>query len=508
MKNKLIKIIIFSSVLSLAIFNSSLAANPPAGLQNQINRFGLKDVDVPGDGYCQYHAIAHQLLNKDYTHINGKKINYRYITQIADQNIARNPELYPGLDLEYRDHQGNEFTAPALARELNMRVVIIPENRDPEIYTPENYTETLIIGYAGNGRDGHYWSLVGQPNQILQHFLEQSLINGEPLQPIENNNFALGARIEIASMPHSLQFFTQNALSITNSISAVLSQRSSNLSISAAGEETKESNGIWIHGLGGISSDTSIPGVKAKTNFTGYAIGYETPITDQMLLGSSINIIDNTTKYALKEKAASKSYVGTLYAITNINNILFNSAIFFGKGNIKSTRQIAVQSLSGHAKTKIYGAIGELGYKFENSEHAFIPSVSLQYIIVNQSQYNETVGDRAQSYSKRAGRMLEGDIAAKYQYTTQTGQFLLLPSIKVGAARNIQFKLNDLKYKLADGRDSAYPIKANRNQQTRFFAIPEIMLKSNNFDFAFNYKIEKDSEYTGHLFGAKLMAKF
>ena len=512
MTNKLTRSIISSSVISMAILGSFCAHSTKKektgniSLNQNVELFGLKAVDVPGDGKCFYHAISHQLRNKGYTHINGRSIDAKYIESITSQHIEKNRELYGNYDHAERDAQGDQLTAAAIAKELGMQVIVVkdrpPTGENLPIFTPIDHTDTLIIGRNGVGDDGHYWSLIGDPNQTLQ-----DKIRGRHLLQ-EGYLYALDGKAEMAKIPALQGSLNQNATSIAGFTKQTLALRSSNLSIVAAGEDKEKLNGAWIQGIGGISTDTNTPGIKAKTNFAGFALGYERLITDDTLIGASISFTNGTIKYGSSEKATNKTYVGSLYGIHNIDNILINGALFFGKGAMKATRQLSDQTLVGKPNITVYGAIAEIGYKFEHMEHSLIPSISAQYAAINQSQYKETGGNAAQSYGKRTGQIFEGDIAAKYQYALQTNQFLLLPSIKVGVARNIQLKSSDLKYKLANGNDAIYPIKGNRNQQTKVFASPELMMKSDSFDFSLSYKFEKAKKYTGHMFGAKLMAKF
>jgi hypothetical protein len=333
-------------------------------------------------------------------------------------------------------------------------------------------------------------------------------IDSNLISNIYEERGGLHSDAEFASIPKSHEAPHANVLAIASATRHVLNQRVNNLSLIASGQEEEKENGAWVQGFGGLSRDTSVTDVKSRTHFAGVALGYEKFVSDNLAIGAAFTFVDGAAKYGTSEKVQSKTYIGSIYGLSHIDNVLINGSVFFGGGDAKTTRQVASDTLAGKPKTTVYGAIAELGYKIDCQDHSFIPSISAQYASMDQAKYQEKGALNTQSYGKRTSQLFEGIVAGKYQYAMQTEQGLVLPSIKIGIVRDLKLKSNNLKFKLESGEDAKFIIRNEKKQRTIFFASPEILVKNDNFDFALSYTLEQGKKFSGHLFGAKVMAKF
>ena len=156
------------------------------------NDFKLKRRTVPGDGNCQFHALAHQLAQ----HLSNE-MDHTELRRIAVQEIATNQDRYKDFYLEgefdaelqriSRDGEwGDERTLQAVAQTFSVRIHVVSayeHERDRDDYMPRDVTHQeqernelprlTIIHYPGSNNKGlHYDStepLTDGDNEDIVH---------------------------------------------------------------------------------------------------------------------------------------------------------------------------------------------------------------------------------------------------------------------------------------------------------------------------------------------------
>lgn len=129
--------------------------------------------DVPGDGYCFYHAVLHQLRDvvKDKKYLDETHLDLR---NLALAEVKKNIEFYSEFDDSgdlvktlKDDKYANEIMIRALVKVLKIKLVII-RGDDPaftvigDIQNPRHYLHLGYIPGTGDQNDAHYVSLVAK----------------------------------------------------------------------------------------------------------------------------------------------------------------------------------------------------------------------------------------------------------------------------------------------------------------------------------------------------------
>jgi OTU domain-containing protein 3 len=118
-------------------------------LECQLERIGLKLVDVIGDGNCMFRALGHQLHKTESTHLTIRK-------QVV-QHIITNPEMYqPFIEEPLKTHTdrmakpgvyGANLELVAFCNEFKINVCVHQAGLDPWVISPVESATTLHVAY-------------------------------------------------------------------------------------------------------------------------------------------------------------------------------------------------------------------------------------------------------------------------------------------------------------------------------------------------------------------------
>jgi hypothetical protein len=149
-------------------------------LNIEAQAFGFKCHNMPDDGDCFFHAIAHQLnsLNLSYlgsTHLEVRAIAIDYILN----NLSQYQEFIG--EREGNMHQfitenvikgtwADHIIISAVSRALNLNIAIIKSNgSDPSVI---KQSKALITLYVGHETDKHYQSLLENKSLVKSKFIQ------------------------------------------------------------------------------------------------------------------------------------------------------------------------------------------------------------------------------------------------------------------------------------------------------------------------------------------------
>lgn len=147
-------------------------------------KYNMAVVDVPSDGNCFFHAVTTQLRGS---------IAYDELRKFAVRYVKEHKEHYASFlvdatveeyitkmlrDATWADHS----IIDALARELQIRIVIIGNNPDhpPTIIAPLGFSTTIFLGHIG---ELHYVSLNILSDNLLPNLAPHLLEAPEDAQP-------------------------------------------------------------------------------------------------------------------------------------------------------------------------------------------------------------------------------------------------------------------------------------------------------------------------------------
>ena len=134
-------------------------------IASQLKSACLKKIKIPGDGNCQFHAIAYMIRHNNIPTRNHT-VNHKELRKLAHTLLKKNKSHYKNFiwDETFDDYlnnlkhgeYGDNLTLPVLADYFNLRVIILRDNRRRNIINSDGrYTITLL--YTGDdGNDAHY----------------------------------------------------------------------------------------------------------------------------------------------------------------------------------------------------------------------------------------------------------------------------------------------------------------------------------------------------------------
>jgi hypothetical protein len=154
--------------------------------------------DIPQDGNCLFHAIAHQIkINKITIHKNTLEPMHKALRRLAAEHLLNNQDYYQpslsngqtiaqyvktiGVSKEWADH----FEITALVRELNITLVIIQHDANLHIFKTRNNHPVLFVGYE---KGMHFASLVKKPEMKIADYVVQTIKAADFVEKIANNN--------------------------------------------------------------------------------------------------------------------------------------------------------------------------------------------------------------------------------------------------------------------------------------------------------------------------------
>jgi len=348
--------------------------------------------------------------------------------------------------------------------------------------------------------------LVALKNKLLDKFSEDE--DAQSFDSDGEDNKYLADNNELSSVPHAVSNPGVMLNQAHSSQAQVLNDRAAVFSAVASGQEEAK-NQVWMSGFFGNNSDKSVATATSKNNFIGGSIGYDHFVTDTTAIGASLTLIKGVTKFSSNEKTKSSTYIGSIYSFTNIDDILLSGMVFAGFGNAKNSRTVASINYSAKVKNFLYGAKAEVGYRIQNDNHVFTPSVGLSYVGIRQGKYNEFAdGQETTRYRTRKSSSLVGSAAVKYEYLIQSEQTTIVPSLKLGLSRDLVLNHSKVKYRVDGQPDAAFPIRCDGKRKTTVFATPALSVKKDNFDFSVSYTMEQAKKYKSNLVTLKLIGKF
>ena len=143
-------------------------------LNRTLRENGLCEKPIKGDGNCQFRAVADQLW--------GDEDKYYTVKQCAihdlETNHRRDPEfMWPTSEhdgyidrLKRNGTYGDDLTLHAIANDMGIRIIVISDfaQENVKCVYPEDenrITDTIVLGYWGEGRGDHYTSIVEMPGR-------------------------------------------------------------------------------------------------------------------------------------------------------------------------------------------------------------------------------------------------------------------------------------------------------------------------------------------------------
>jgi uncharacterized protein with beta-barrel porin domain len=288
---------------------------------------------------------------------------------------------------------------------------------------------------------------------------------------------------------------------------------SNNVAPAAGSEDVADldaKNGLWISGFAGNSKNKQH--LTTKTNFGGSSIGYERFLDTGKAVGFALTLLRTNSKSGTNTKINSNNFIASVYGVSNINNVILSGAVFAGQGDSKTQRYITAngQNLSskGKFKSKFYGAQSSLGYQIHKQQHVFTPAIGLQYSANAQDKYRETgIESISRDIGKRNSQLLIGTLSARYSYVITKGDTLIVPSLQIGAAKDLTMKASNIQSKFV-WQDSAYNFKVENKKQLRLFTSPTLSIQNDMTDLVLSYAFDKAKKTTGHMMSIKVMTKF
>ena len=143
-------------------------------LNKTLREKGLREKKIKGDGNCQFRAVADQLWGDE------EKYNDVKLCAIHDleTNHSRDPEfMWPASEddgyidrLKRNGTYGDDLTLHAIANDMGIRIIVISDHAHENVkyVEPEDknrITNTIMLGYWGEGRGDHYTSIVEMPGR-------------------------------------------------------------------------------------------------------------------------------------------------------------------------------------------------------------------------------------------------------------------------------------------------------------------------------------------------------
>ena len=143
-------------------------------LNRTLREKGLREKKIKGNGNCQFRAVADQLWGDE------EKYNDVKLCAIHDleTNHSRDPEfMWPASEddgyidrLKRNGTYGDDLTLHAIANDMGIRIIVISDHAHENVkyVEPEDknrITNTIMLGYWGEGRGDHYTSIVEMPGR-------------------------------------------------------------------------------------------------------------------------------------------------------------------------------------------------------------------------------------------------------------------------------------------------------------------------------------------------------
>ena len=133
-------------------------------ISSQLKQRCLKRIRVPGDGNCQFRALAYMIKHNNIPH-KGQNIDHKNLRNLAIRLIKKQKSHYKNFvwDQCFSDYiddmrngaYGDNLTLQALADYFNMCIIVLRHKRQHNIVNNGKHQITLV--YSGDdGDDAHY----------------------------------------------------------------------------------------------------------------------------------------------------------------------------------------------------------------------------------------------------------------------------------------------------------------------------------------------------------------
>jgi len=320
------------------------------------------------------------------------------------------------------------------------------------------------------------------------------------------------AEVNSSRQPSKDEFLLKSdSLGLMRSTTQIINNRISDLStnfalVSAGQGPDMCLNSTWVSGF--VGSDYYKGSSKARSNFTGGAIGADFFISETDLVGFALTKIYNKNGSKLV-RASTSADVASVYSLLRFNNIIVSGSAFVGQSNTKNRRSNAAASFAtAKFKSLLYGAEASVGYQMKKGNHVFTPYLGLAYSGASQRGYKEKGQGTLFSVKKARGSVMNSTLALKYNYLIQKGDGYLIPKFTVGFSKDIIDKPISISARSLGTQDSFSLKGPSATSQNSFFAAPGLVARNEYVDVDLSYRLERSMNHTSHLGLLKVSVKF
>ncbi|MCC8369069.1 MAG: autotransporter outer membrane beta-barrel domain-containing protein [Rickettsia endosymbiont of Oxypoda opaca] len=361
-------------------------------------------------------------------------------------------------------------------------------------------------------------------NSVMQQMEEQ--INKPADEPI-----ARGAeQVLTNARVHNAERASMVVRGHNQLIMSVIDQRmntnasSKALGIVGAGDETDNQHGIWVSPFIGNSVQKFSAGISDyKSKNSGVTLGYDSFVSDNLLLGYSYTGAITKIKYKnekLGDESKVRSNIYSIYGLYNVpNKNWFISGIgLYGDSIVKNYVQRAVvigNKISGYqiaySKHKSYVYIGQLmvGYNYTLSSSAsFKPMIGIRYDQMRDASYQESGTDYQNLTVKGiSASLIEGMVGVRGTKDINTGHMVITPEIYGFVRRNFRDKASAIDARLF-GMDNPLPSMALTRAKISINFGGGITAKYKSYEYGINYNSNIANKYLAHQASVKLRINF
>ncbi|MCQ2915081.1 MAG: autotransporter outer membrane beta-barrel domain-containing protein [Alphaproteobacteria bacterium] len=293
--------------------------------------------------------------------------------------------------------------------------------------------------------------------------------------------------------PENVQASIQNTVNISTMVNNAVNQRL--FSRGSSGKNLKGKNGgdngnnkVWgqlLYNHSKQSSSNDNPGFKSDTK--GFAVGADTEITDNFVLGVGY-AYDVTDIKSGNRDTDVDSHTFFAYANYDIDEHLFvkgNAGYSFAKYKEK------VSYLGNKSKYDVNSILinSDVGYKFNNG---LAPLFGLRYAFVDKKTYTDEANQKVKTKDTNVVRAVAG---VDWSQKLKTNCFKWTPSAGVG----VSYDINNIKSSaVVNVGSSSYSVEGKRLKRTSLEAHAGVSTSYKNWDFSVNYELNAREKFQSH----------